>query len=710
MSKISQFTTSIPKVRPRATSSIAKSLARKPPQTYLGEERQNDQRLILKHSERLAHTHIIGSTGTGKSKLMELMLRKDVINRRAGVCLLDPHGSLYEDLVTFISHRYPNHADRCVLFNPASDLENVMGFNPIPSPVEHLDYLLDSLISACLKAWGQDNADETPRIAKWLENVFYTIIANDLTLVEAAPLLNVHNATNRNIMLGNVHSDPVLDDWMSFNKSNVNQKLNTIEGVANRLRKFLRNGIIRNIIGQKNSSINFTDLMEEGKIVLINLNGQGRISNDNSKLLGVLLVNEIFRCAKLRNPRDPSKKPFFFYIDEFANFVTRDVARSLEEARKFGLFLTLSHQHLSQLKTDDEYLYASVMTNCKNKVVFGGLSHEDAELMMKEVSTGFMDLKWIKDQQTTYRERHRLELRETHSYNTSKTKGKSLSETIGKSFGKSTSKGKTVTDGSSTGQSSTTGSSSGSSSSTNSGFNDSRSESKDHKSTSSGFSSGKSQSNNYSTNQSQSHSQSRQHSESHSETEGTSETDTHSTGTGTSSSKSRSKGVSESWVNVPEPFEEISSTTFWSLNELQHMETAMIKNQGIAEAFIKIDNAPPRKLNVTNIKDVPYSPRHSPLRVEQYTQRVFSAHPQYYTSAIDIKTEYDLRQTQLFGKPLQFDENQMTSVNNAESNSVDNAYVGEPAVDDATHRRQKKKNKNANPVQSSTGTESPFSD
>ena len=98
----------------------------------------------------------------------------------------------------------------------------------------------------------------------------------------------------------------------------------------------------------------------------------------------------------------------YFYIDEFAQFITRDIAYSLEEARKRKLFMILAHQHLAQLKNEDEYLYASVMTNCKNKIVFGGLSVEDSDVMNRELQTGFLDLKSLKHEQ--YRSIHRRPL------------------------------------------------------------------------------------------------------------------------------------------------------------------------------------------------------------------------------------------------------------------------------------------------------------
>ena len=410
-----------------------------------------ERRVFFTRKDRENHTHIIGSTGTGKSKFLELLIRQDIKDRKAGLCLLDPHGSLYEEILLYVSHKCPHLSDRFILFHPAGEMEQILGFNPIPSDIEYIDYVLDMLISACLKAWGQDNTDRTPRITRWLENIFYTIIANGLTLVETAPLLNIYSKENREVLLQNVNSAVVLDDWRTFEASTQTQKQTIIEGAANRLRKFLRNEIIRNIIGQKQRALNFREIMDEGSVLLVNLSSAGKISPENAQLLGIMLVNEIFRVAKLRDPRDSKLKPFYFYIDEFGQFITRDIARALEECRKYKLFMILAHQHLAQLKREDEYLYASVLTNCKNKVVFGGLSKEDADIMADEVVTGFVNLKSVKDELYSTKIRYHEETRRVFGKSHSETKGMSWSETDGTSEshgitdGQSVTAGKTIT-------------------------------------------------------------------------------------------------------------------------------------------------------------------------------------------------------------------------------------------------------------------------
>ncbi len=776
----------------------------------------DESRVAFTRQDRGNHTHILGSTGTGKSKFLEHLLRQDVLDRHSGLCLIDPHGSLYDELVLFLSHRHPRLAERVVLFHPAGGHDQVLGFNPIPDNPAFIDYTLDMLISACLKAWGQDKSDRTPRITKWLENIFYPLIINRLTLVESVPLINIHNNDGRRVLLRRVSSDVVLDDWMMFESSTQTQKQNLIEGAANRLRKFLRNDIIRQVIGQQEHVLQFDQAMDEGKIVLVNLAGGNKISHENTQLLGILLVNEIFRVAKLRNPRDSSLKPFYLYIDEFAQFVTRDIARALEEARKFKLFLTLAHQHLAQLREEDEYLYASVLTNCKNKVVFGGLSKEDAEIMNDEINTGFLNLQAVKYDLHTTKVRHVEETRTVTSRQQSQSQGTSSTQTQGKSESQSKSDGVSRSTGATktqtTGESETTGSADTSSTSNTSGstqgtsntrgssnttttrssdgqtqgmsqgasnthttgaseshtsgtsstqnwshtsgrsdsqsrgqnrghsdgatkgqsfntqsihhYNQARSQqntrgnsqsstSSNSRSDSEGGSNTKNQSDtkgtshsdaqgqfqsssqgsSHTTSQSQAvgehQSQSSTHSTSQSYTEGSAHTESQSTTrshghtTGTSHSEAKTQGTSqtqgtshstshgtmqsqstgegESTVPFlrPEEYTELTSRTFWSKEELSYMAMAAIKNQGVAEAYIKIGNAAPKRTRIETVRSIAYSPRFSPQRIARFEEQVFLQHASAYISAEQAQQLSQARQVAWFGEPLRFDESSL---------------------------------------------------
>lgn len=834
---------------PKRTSSVAGRKAASSFGTALGSERESPElKVALKAKDRENHTHVLGSTGTGKSKLLEYMLRQDIRDRKAGLCLIDPHGTLYEEVLLYASHRYPNLADRIVTFNPAEDVGHIVGFNPVSSDMSRSDYLLEKLISACLKAWGQHNTDASPRIGRWLENIFFTIMANDLTLVESVPLMGTEKiSAHRETLLRNVNNSMITGDWSSFADASLTQRQSMMEGASNRLRKFLRNETVRLIIGQQNHTLDFAKIMQEGKILLVNLNAQDKIDREQMKLLGVLMVNEIFAAAQLRDPRDPKLKPFYFYIDEFAQFITRDIAYSLEEARKRKLFMILAHQHLAQLKKEDEYLYASVMTNCKNKIVFGGLSVEDADIMTRELNTGFLDLKSLKHAQYRTRVRHHEETREVvtrsssesegssqssshttsqtssrsqslaHSETTTQTQGRSrglsvsetqsrgvsgsivkgvvrgitesvgLSQSLGKqishnwstgqNIGRSLSEGESrsssqtdtvgqssgvsegsgenwstsnssgwsesQTSGQSRGQSHSSGSSDGqsfredgglaghthgrsesqsqssSSSSSNSSArsrsesrssggnrfsSQSRSETSSH-ALSSGLSKtqtlgqslsrslgfGGSQGESVTDQESSSKGLSRSYSESSNKgwsksyskgitlSESLSESSSESQGSTTTTGKSQSRGESsgttqgssqsstqgESVATVPflrpEEVQELASVNFWTKDELLHMKQGEIKNQDVAQAFVKVGPAAPVACQVDFVDSVSFHPKLGPKKLEKFRARMIAAHPEYFQTVDDARKECRDRQIRVFDEPINFDDWQAPS-------------------------------------------------
>jgi len=422
--------------------------AKRSPSRFALGTSENGEAIQFTPGRAKSHTHILGASGGGKSRLTELLMRLNLSQPKAGFCLLDPHGSLYHSMVNYLAMKRPDLADRVILIDPANADQPVVGFNPLPSTGENLDFMVSTLVEGCLKAWGQTDPKSTPRIFRWLENIFHVIAANEQTLLETAPLIRISNNPDRDKMLAKVQNDLIRDDWVMFQKAQPKEREAYMEGASNRLRAFLQSSAIRNMIGQRDQRIDFSKAMDDGKIVLVNLSGGNAVSRENMSLLGIMMVNEIFRCAKLRDPHDPTLSSFHLYIDEFGQFITKEIAFALEECRKYGLFLTLAHQHLEQLKEDDPHLYASVLTNCKNRIVFGGLSFDDAEVMRKEISTGFLDLMRIKDEVYQTKQRQIEETRVVRGTSRAVTKGETSSETTGTSSSRS----QTQTNGESVGQ------------------------------------------------------------------------------------------------------------------------------------------------------------------------------------------------------------------------------------------------------------------
>jgi hypothetical protein len=376
----------VPLAPPRAAGTGGSGGA---PPYRLGRDLDSGETVALTEDERRKHYAVIGASGTGKSFLLLNMLLQDIADTGCGAALLDPHGSLYDLVVHRLAHEAPELAERVVLFDPNAT-DRVTGFNPLgdyarSSPA----FAVSMMTAACLKAWGQPSPDQTPRIARWLPNLLMPIVANGLTLVETAWLLNTRRDNPyRRLLLRAVKDEFIVDDWREFEEATGTQRTQLLEGVQNRLRKFLANDRLRGIFGQQQRVLSVERLLAGNKVLLVNLRPSEQIDEESMRLIGILLLNEFHRVARLREPEPTGRPdPFYVYVDECYSFVTRDLARSLDGTRKYGLYFRLAHQTFEQLRAEDEQLLASVLTNCRGKVVFGGVHPDDADLLVRQLYT-----------------------------------------------------------------------------------------------------------------------------------------------------------------------------------------------------------------------------------------------------------------------------------------------------------------------------------
>ena len=345
----------------------------------------------LPHEIRAEHLQVLGSTGEGKSKFLEHMIRED-IKRKNGLCLIDPHGTLYDNIVewceTYDYFKYRN----IVLFNP-TDKGWTFGFNPLNSHSEDDDisFHVDSMVEAIAKVWGGEDTDTMPQLSKALEMIIHTAKEKGLSLYETKYLINPLNAEVRKYLTKDLSNDVILEQWEHINSLKKVKEFNEEFGSSTRrLLRFLTAPIIKNILGQTECTLNTKAIMDEGGILLVNLARKDKLSFKHSKLLGRLLVNDLFLAAQSRGE---GSRPFYLYIDECGRYINEDIANILDECRKFGLHLTLSHQHLEQLRKEGgDSVYQSVMTDAKTKVVFGGLTMNDLKEIVPDVFAGNLDL------------------------------------------------------------------------------------------------------------------------------------------------------------------------------------------------------------------------------------------------------------------------------------------------------------------------------
>jgi hypothetical protein len=356
----------------------------------------NGRPVTLSPKVRTTHMQVIGASGTGKTKFLENMIRQDILQNQ-GLCLIDPTGNLYLDLVRWCETKGFLGRKKILLFDPSSH-EWTFGFNPLHFGEvldEDLSFFVDSMVKACAQVWGGEDTDKTPLLKRCLRMTFHALAEKRLTLLEGLTLANELDAHGLRKYLTAGLKDPVMrDQWEAFNALKPREFREQFGSTVNRLMEFLASERLRRILGQQEKLIDFRRIMDEGHILLVSLSSGKKISEDNASLLGALLVNDLFLKAR---GRPKGSRPFYLYIDECARFINEDIGRMLDEGRQFGLHLILAHQHLSQLRRAGEWICQAVMTDARTKVVFGGLSPEDAETMAEAVFMGELDLEEAKE-------------------------------------------------------------------------------------------------------------------------------------------------------------------------------------------------------------------------------------------------------------------------------------------------------------------------
>ncbi|MBR3254427.1 type IV secretion system DNA-binding domain-containing protein [Candidatus Saccharibacteria bacterium] len=333
----------------------------------------------LLRRDRSRHVYIIGQTGAGKSGMLELLALSDVFYNQ-GYCIIDPHGDFAIDNLKFIP---TSRIKDVVYFNPA-DTAYPVAFNPLEITDPSRKPNICSEVIGVLKrmfgdSWG-------PRLEHILR---YTLLAlldrPETTLLDISRMLT--DKDFRKETLDYCHDVTVLQFWKhEFGQWNEKQVNESIAPVLNKVGAFTANPIIRNIIGQPKSSFDIRKIMDEGKILVVNLS-KGLIGEDNAGILGAFLVTKVQLAAMSRSdiPDVKDRRPFYLYVDEFQNFATDSFAVILSEARKYGLNLTVANQYVAQM-TDAvrDAVFGNVGTTISFRV-----SADDAPMLVKQFEPTF---------------------------------------------------------------------------------------------------------------------------------------------------------------------------------------------------------------------------------------------------------------------------------------------------------------------------------
>jgi len=365
----------------------------------LGRSLQTRRPVFISPSKLSTHMQVVGSTGLGKSYLLEGIV-KNLILKGHGVCVIDPHGDLYHRILDFcaqVDQIQPERklGQRVIPFD-IGESRKIIGFNPVQRNARVMTYQVLALMEAIRKVWGQDSFQNTPRLARWLFNAAYGVIDANLTILQTQYLVDPKPSPHRDAITRQIKNDRIRAEWEWFSSLKDRDRNEFTESSFNRLQPFVIHEVIRQILGQRDRTIDFPTVLDGRKVLLVNLAKQSTIPEDYQHLLGTLVVNEILTAAFARP--QPKRTPFYLVMDEFQHFVTKDMCEILDGGRKFGLHLILAHQHLHQLKEKDPEVYYSTLGNARIKAVFGGLVDEDLEIMAKEFFLGELDPEEIKDE------------------------------------------------------------------------------------------------------------------------------------------------------------------------------------------------------------------------------------------------------------------------------------------------------------------------
>lgn len=335
--------------------------------------RNEEKKFGIKRYDRRAHMYVIGKTGTGKSTLLETMILQDIESGQ-GLALLDPHGDLVEKIAAKIPER---RKDDLIYFNVPDDTRT-FAFNPL----ERVDPQKRSLAAAGLleafkKLWSDSWG---PRLEHILRNALLALYDQpEATLSDVLKLLE-NDTFRRNAAL-RIHNAQVRGFWLREYEAYPSRfRVEAIAPIQNKVGAFLSDPRLHRILVQPRSSFNLRNVMDEGKILLVNLS-KGKIGEDTAALLGALLVTSIGLAALSRAEiPEQERRDFYLYLDEFQSFTTLSLAKMLSELRKYRMGMVLAHQYLSQL---DEQIRDAVLGNVGTLISFRvGMS--DAEILAKE--------------------------------------------------------------------------------------------------------------------------------------------------------------------------------------------------------------------------------------------------------------------------------------------------------------------------------------
>ncbi|HVF68939.1 MAG TPA: type IV secretion system DNA-binding domain-containing protein [Xanthomonadales bacterium] len=363
-----------PDIMPREGTS-AESLS------VIGETNYRNDRIRfgILQEDRRRHMYVIGKTGVGKSRFLELLMISDIKNNR-GLCLIDPHG----DLAEAVLKQVPKERVKDVIYVNPADRDFPIAFNPLEytRDYEKRQHIAYFFISIFKKIFSSDWNERMEHILRYI--ILALLETPDSNILGIPRMLS--DTKYRHRVIAQL-KDPVVKAFWANEFASWNEQYSTqaIVPILNKVGQFISNPIIRNMVGQQKNALDFSEFMNKGKIVIINVS-KGKLGEENAALLGSMFITKIQQAALSRaNIPESERRDFYFYIDEFQNFATEAFQSILSESRKYRLNLTIAHQYIDQLSED---IKSSVFGNVASLFVFatGG---DDAKYLANEFTPTF---------------------------------------------------------------------------------------------------------------------------------------------------------------------------------------------------------------------------------------------------------------------------------------------------------------------------------
>jgi len=359
--------------------------------TYIAKTnfRNQGQRFGIKRTDRRQHMYVIGKTGVGKTQFLKNMAMQD-INNGQGLAIIDPHGEFVEEMLENIP---PHRINDVVYFNPA-DMEYPISFNIMDVPDPRYKHLIASgLIGIFTKIWANV---WSARMEYILANCILALLDTPGTTLLGIPRMLVDRDYRQKII--NNLKDPVVKSfWVNeYEEWEPRYRNEAIAPVQNKVGQFLNVSFVRNIVGQAKNTVDIDEIMNTGKILLVNVS-KGRIGEDNAAILGAMIITKIQLSAmeRVRIPEE-ERKDFYLYVDEFQNFATDSFVNILSEARKYRLDLVIAHQYVGQLVTDTSTAVRDAVFGNVGTMVSFRVGAADAEFLEQEFTPEFLQTDLIR--------------------------------------------------------------------------------------------------------------------------------------------------------------------------------------------------------------------------------------------------------------------------------------------------------------------------